>query len=479
MLELLILDKSAESRNKIRNKLCNFIYKGAQGVDVVPRINIKPISLEEVKFQNAPKLIVLGNEFLLNEKSVIGDVKKLFPNALIIAWLTEELNKLFIIEELARLGITDIWPNTILAEEFFRKLIMLSRKSKKNQNSKIILVDSGKGGSGVTSIVSALGEIYLDKEKKVLLIDCDVESQDLSRFLQVRPFINENLGVLLDGLKPISQDALTECYQKVWDDEENLYCMSPTVESENLYSAKSSYYKNFLSILECLDACFDYIIIDMACLKGMLKTSLYKACDMLVVVINNDPASIFSNLELLKYSKNFLSSEAKILIVENKHEKFLLDSQLLKDEILSSSFLLDDSYFSFAFKNSIQASRWPGSGATLYSQATKDLKEKLFLLSEKIDGKEKEYENAISVSLLDEIINKIKIIFKIVLKRIDKILGISENEQSEKLIDNQKVIALSSGGEKENKVSLNVKNSVNLHDENHNDETKKFFTKAV
>lgn len=476
MLELLILDKSAESRNKIRNKLCNFIYKGAQGVDIIPRINIKPISIEELKFQNSPKLIIVGNEILSNDKGVISDIKKFFPNAILIAWLTEKLNKLFIIEELARLGVTDICLDNITAGEFFRKLIILSKKSKKNQNSKIIVVDSGKGGSGVTSIVSALGEMYLDKGKKVLLIDCDVESQDLSRFLQVRPFINENLGILLDGLKPISQDALQECYQKVWDDEENLYCMTPTIESENLYSGKSSYYKNFISVLECLDGFFDYIIIDTACFKGILKTSLYKLCDFLIVVINNDPASIFANLELLKSVKSFLSAESKLCLVENKHEKFLLDSQILKDEILSSASLLEDSYFLYEIKNSIQASRWPGSGATFYSQAPKELQDTLFLLSEKIDGKE--CENSESKGIFGEVIEKIKVIFNSILKRIDEFLEQRSKQNERKLIATQKVITLPD--DKMYTDEKNIENNGQINKMNDNeDDPKNFFTKAV
>ena len=194
MLELLILDKTAESRNKIRNRLCDFIYTGSQSVDILPRISVKTISVEELSFQKSPKLILLGSEILSKDRGIVSDVKTLFPDIVIVAWINESLNKLFIIEDLARLGVADIFLDNISANEFFRKLIILVRKTNKKSNSKIIIVDSGKGGSGVTSIVSALGEIYLDKDKKVLLVDCDVESQDLSRFLQVRPFINENLG---------------------------------------------------------------------------------------------------------------------------------------------------------------------------------------------------------------------------------------------------------------------------------------------
>ena len=167
MLELLILDKTAESRNKIRNRLCDFIYTGSQSVDILPRISVKTISVEELSFQKSPKLILLGSEILSKDRGIVSDVKTLFPNIVIVAWINESLNKLFIIEDLARLGVADIFLDSISANEFFRKLIILVRKTNKKSNSKIIIVDSGKGGSGVTSIVSALGEIYLDKDDNI------------------------------------------------------------------------------------------------------------------------------------------------------------------------------------------------------------------------------------------------------------------------------------------------------------------------
>ncbi|MGI6680286.1 MAG: AAA family ATPase [Bdellovibrionota bacterium] len=477
MLELLILDKSAESRNKIRNRLCDFIYAGSQSADIIPRISVKSISIEELSFQKSPKLILLGSEILSEDRGIISDIKTLFPNIIIIAWIDESLNKLFIIEELARLGVTDIFLDNITSNDFFRKLIILVRKTNKKQNSKIIVVDSGKGGSGVTSIVSALGEIYLDKGKKVLLVDCDIESQDLSRFLQVRPFINESLGLILDGLKPITQDSLKECYFNVWDDEENLYCMTPTVEVENIYSIKSSYYKNFLSVLENLDTYFDYIIIDLACFKGVLKTSLYRVCDVLLVIINNDPASIFANLELIKNAKNYLSSDAKLYIVENRHERTLISSDILKNEVLTSSLLLEDAFFPYAINYVPSHGRWPGSGATFYSQADKRLKDILFALSEKIDNRKYEISKIGIKEIILGYIKKIATIFSSFIdtyknSKEDKRSKMLEDKNLEKIAEPKKTIDYKAQ-------KYDIKEDEEKREKREEKEEKKFFTKAV
>lgn len=472
MLELLILDKTAESRNKIRNRLCDFIYTGSQSVDILPRISVKTISVEELSFQKSPKLILLGSEILSKDRGIVSDVKTLFPDIVIVAWINESLNKLFIIEDLARLGVADIFLDNISANEFFRKLIILVRKTNKKSNSKIIIVDSGKGGSGVTSIVSALGEIYLDKDKKVLLVDCDVESQDLSRFLQVRPFINENLGLILEGLKPITQDTLRECYYNVWEDEDGLYCMTPTIDAENIYSIKSSYYKNFLSVLENLDSCFDYIIIDIACFKGVLKTSLYRVCDILLVVINNDPASIFANLELIKNAKNFISANSKIVVLENKHDSSLISSDILKNEVLTSSLLLEDSYFSYSLKNSSMAGRWPGSGATFYSQSDDNLKEIMYFLSEKLDGNKIVISGNKFAKILKDFVASIASYIKKLFTTYSSIIKNKtkkeiENKQPDKIEQPSKVIDYNASAKND---ETNLKK---------NEDSKKYFTKVV
>ena len=64
--------------------------------------------------------------------------------------------------------------------------------------AQLILVDAGKGGLCVTSVVAGLGDALAAHGKRVLTIDLDMETQDLSRFLQTRPFVNENLQLLLE-----------------------------------------------------------------------------------------------------------------------------------------------------------------------------------------------------------------------------------------------------------------------------------------
>ena len=280
------------------------------------------------------------------------------------------------------------------------------------------------------------------------------------------------MGLILEGLKPITQDTLRECYYNVWEDEDGLYCMTPTIDAENIYSIKSSYYKNFLSVLENLDSYFDYIIIDIACFKGVLKTSLYRVCDILLVVINNDPASIFANLELVKNAKNFISANSKIVVLENKHDSSLISSDILKNEVLTSSLLLEDSYFSYSLKNSSMAGRWPGSGATFYSQSDDNLKEIMYFLSEKLDGNKIVISSNKFAKIFKDFVASIASYIKKLFTTYSSIIKNKtkkeiENKQPDKIEQPSKVIDYNASAKND---ETNLKK---------NEDSKKYFTKVV
>ena len=67
--------------------------------------------------------------------------------------------------------------------------------------------------------------------KRVILVDLDFETQDLSRFIQARPYINENLQTLIDQTAPVTSDTVKECLTKVWLDEPNLEVLAPFPET--------------------------------------------------------------------------------------------------------------------------------------------------------------------------------------------------------------------------------------------------------
>jgi len=373
MLNIVVLDRSAESRNRIARQINEFLQSDLKDGGLLPRVSIKPLSRHEMKFHAAPDICIVGEEIIQEEITELHNIRKLLPDSALLVRTPASLQNLAIIEQLARLGADDTMQEDITAPEFLKKLIMLSRKTAKTKSGKLIIVDSGKGGVGVSSVSAGLAEALIDKGKKVALLDFDFETQDLSRFLQVRPYINENLQLLLSGNRPVTEEFVNESLVQVWHDEPNLYCMPPVAESEDLYDGRAPYAKTLMSVLEILDSTFDCVIIDTGCARGSILKTLYRLADKVLFLVNNDPATLYSAVDRVAKMKVLMSPNAQLTIADNGSfhgsVKTGLSHKILKEEFLRASRLQENSWSESIIPFSSGGSRWPGSGMTLFSQA--------------------------------------------------------------------------------------------------------------
>ncbi|MCB9029479.1 MAG: AAA family ATPase [Deltaproteobacteria bacterium] len=372
MLRLIVVDISAESRSKLVEQITLFQQLEAQSTSLLPKISVKPLSLEELKFHATPDACLLGPQLIAEDISTVAKIRKLLPDTPILTFLNESQEDLVLIEDLARLGADDTISNTITSLDFFKKIILHCRKSRKTSKGELVLVDSAKGGLGVTSLASAIAEELVRDDKKVALIDFDFETQDLSRFLQAKPFINENLQLLLDGSRPITEEFVEQCLVQVWD-EEDLYCMPPCGETEDLYDYHAGYARILISILEVLDEIYDAVVIDVGCARGSILKTLYRVADKVAFVINNDPAALYASISKAGQIKSLMAPNARLVFVENMPAKEGLPTAVLKNEL---GFALKDenlNWYPLQIPNCNAGHRWPGSGDTLFSRGSKEL----------------------------------------------------------------------------------------------------------
>ena len=367
MLEVFVVDSRAESRVALVDKILGFLDQESENLRLIPRVNVVPLSPEELNLHNAPDLCILGSALLAQELSFVSRIRKALPHTPLVAWTTNELEHLGIIEQLARMGVDDTLCDNTGSHEFLKKLVLLSRKRKKKHSGKLILVDSGKGGVGVTSIVAALGEALADQGKKTLLCDFDVESQDLSRFLQAKPYVNESLQHLFDGSRPLTSDYVTQTYTQVWMDEPNLFCMSPIAESEAFYIGSARFSRALFSVLEILDETFECIVIDIGSARGSLLQTLYRLADTVLFVLNNDPATLYASAERIRKARKIISADAEIMVIENGLKNAQLSPKVMREEFTRVTQIAPEEWSKDSIPFCAQANKWPGSGATLYS----------------------------------------------------------------------------------------------------------------
>ncbi|MEG1509345.1 MAG: septum site-determining protein MinD [Clostridia bacterium] len=122
-----------------------------------------------------------------------------------------------------------------------------------------IVITSGKGGVGKTTICASLGMELARLGQKVLMIDADVGLNNLDVITNIESNIVYDMADVLEGRCRIKQ-ALLEV-----PNVENLYILP----SQHAYFSEDIGAKNFRLLINRLDSGFDFILID--CPAGIEK----------------------------------------------------------------------------------------------------------------------------------------------------------------------------------------------------------------
>ena len=366
MIDFLVVETTAEQRNKLCERLLTLQSEISRASVTAPQISLRPAAPQEMSYVKHPDFIVLGQKFLSEDLVEIVSVRKIFPDVRIIAEVSKELSSLIIIEQMARLGVDDILTDDLSAYDFFRKIIVLGKKEKSKSLGKLIVIDSGKGGAGATTIVAAFAEILRSAKQKVCLVDLDTESQDLSRFLQIRPACNENLSVILESGRSIIKESIDQMIIPVDDDVHEFGIIPPPLTSLYTDDPRATCIRVLLSVLENLDSMYDIVIIDAAGTRGCLQASLQKIADTYIFVSNPDIASIFSTVQsILKAVALGSLLEIKVLINERTHNGLPLT--FVASEICTRTGLKPDQVLNQSIPYCQNFLSWPGSSAPLFS----------------------------------------------------------------------------------------------------------------
>ena len=147
--------------------------------------------------------------------------------------------------------------------------------------ARVIVVTSGKGGVGKTSVTSNLG-ITLAKNNKVCLIDADLGLKNLDVVLGIENRVIFDMQDVISGICSLSQ-AL------VRDKRNNNLFVLPACKSIDVQKINFSYLEK---IINDLKSNFDYILIDS---PAGIERGFYNAiknADEAIVVVTLDISSI-------------------------------------------------------------------------------------------------------------------------------------------------------------------------------------------
>lgn len=368
MLRLSVVDVSAESRSRLAREISTFQESGNPELSLLPPVSVHQYAPEEIKFHAAPDVCLIGQELISSDISAVGRIRKLLPDTPILVRIAASSDTLVLIEDLARLGADDVVTDKTDPRDFFKKVIMLCRRPKKGKGGNLVVVDSAKGGLGVTSLSAALAEVATMNGKKVAFIDFDLETQDASRFLQSRPYLNENLQMLLEKARPVTEESVKQCLTSVWEEDHGLFVMPPAPLHDESLDFSSEKARIYLSIFEVLDQLFDVVIVDVGCARGSLLKTLYRIADKVIILVGNDPACLYATVSKIGNIRPLLAPTANLYFIENSPTRYGLPKNVLVNEINIATKSSESNWISTSTPFCKLASRWPGSGDTMLSR---------------------------------------------------------------------------------------------------------------
>jgi hypothetical protein len=205
--------------------------------------------------------------------------------------------------------------------------------------------------------------------KKVCLVDLDVESQDLTRFLLVKPAINETLDLILNGQRAPAKEAVLECVRSIWDDVDGFSLVPPP--SSDIFSSSDPQValRGFQQVIETVRGLFDVVIIDGAQPAHTLRRLFAGATYRIIEVVTNDPAALPAAALRLSRAHGTVSEKSRVTVVVNAVDPSGLSPRDVEAGLGTVRGLPESVEF-VANRYSKSGRAWPASGGTFWSSSS-------------------------------------------------------------------------------------------------------------
>lgn len=363
MIELGIVDLSASARRRLAALVERWAWVSPDSRVSAPRISLRLLSPEEVRFNGGLDVCVVGPELLACDVAYLTTLRRELADKLILCVLDARTQSLGVVEQLGRLGVDDVLLESANSDEFVRRLVLLQRRMRTKQRGTLVIVDSARGGVGATFVAAGAAEAALVSGNTVCVVDCDTSSHDLSRFLRVKPHVSEPLRLLIEQQRLVTSETVSECLHAVWSDEARFVCMPPPAGSDDATLASPSTARALVAVLEALAVLHGRVVVDGSALSAGAKHAVYGVADEVLFVANGDPSGAFANRQALSLISGMMKADAALTIVLNDNARISAPVPLMRREVLAVPGR--ETHF-VRLPYSARAARWACSGQTPY-----------------------------------------------------------------------------------------------------------------
>ncbi len=177
--------------------------------------------------------------------------------------------------------------------------------------SQVIVVASGKGGTGKTTVSTSLALALVRKQNKVLVIDCDSGMRGTDMMLGITDRLVYDVSDVISGTCDLS-DALYECTNA-----KGLFTLAAPISAEDEISPQVM--KQFVNEHK---NDYDYVIIDAPAGVGTGFESAAIAADRALIVVNTEPISIRGGVNIRDRLAEMGINDMRLIINRFDNERF-------------------------------------------------------------------------------------------------------------------------------------------------------------
>ncbi len=230
------------------------------------------------------------------------------------------------------------------------------------RQSRVIAVVQSKGGLGTTSTCAALASVCSNHGQSTMLWDLDIETRDLCRSLATGDEQSGLVTQMVNGKTDISRETLRQALMHVSDRVSILPPPDSVAACVDLVGRVDSL-EIVHTILTTARLTHDTIIVDLGGRMGPAAAAILRHADTVVVAVDD-------SLLGLSAAKFFLPT--LMSVVRSPESLFFLCSGIsiskaeLAEHLETSATFSENAWSLPIIPFDPAASRWPGSGKTLY-----------------------------------------------------------------------------------------------------------------
>lgn len=224
--------------------------------------------------------------------------------------------------------------------------------------SQVIVVASGKGGTGKTTVSTSLALALSRKNYRVLIIDCDSGMRGTDMMLGITGKLVNDLSDVISGACTAGE-AIYEC-----DGANGLFAIAAPISAEDEISP--------LVMKQFIDEHkknYDFVVVDAPAGVGTGFESAAIAADRALVVVNTEPISVRGGVNILKKLDEMGIDDVRLVINRFDKERFMatrlykdLDEVIDETSIQLIALIPEDARIAALSQRGLLASNWASAG---------------------------------------------------------------------------------------------------------------------